>query len=572
MSEFVGREKEIDLLARRIAAGESRPLLITGPRRIGRTSLLREFRRRRGPRADQGGILLARIACRTAALSPLHLATAVGGELAMQCAAADGIAVDRERLFDPHQFTEVLEEFPVQPLADFARAIASFSKGTRRGADVLLRAVANLGRVIGDVRNCWITLMLDDVGALTQPAVGGFLEALAQSTQAGGRVQVVATAVSGREAAALASPNGPFAGAVDVHELGPLDEESGDALVLRVGSRAGLYAEQAVLERVQKLTAGRPFYIRAVMERALAHFDRDARFHPREIDTAFVRECFETDGRIAAHCAELADEACEAVGGDTTARLTLAALAESDYPSPATAHGKLRDGTRPIRPAAEALLVTDLFESVEGQVRFADPVVRFWCARALTRDRVADLDRPESIERLAAEFSGRFAVAAEAVPAPNFRGLAALCAGRNLPAEHFGAEPGGSISFPTFKRIQGYAFAERDMKLYQLEPAERPTQAASANGGAKPWAALFIWRDLPLGRRQLDIIRKWLEARTERIWIVSRHGLEPDALAAARDAGVLVSSQAELSALSQHLGAATLSAGRTGKTARMEKP
>ena len=84
MSEFVGREAEIDLLARRIAAGEPRPLLITGPRRIGRTSLLREFRRRRGPRADQGGVLFAHIACRTAALSPLHLATAVGGELAVR--------------------------------------------------------------------------------------------------------------------------------------------------------------------------------------------------------------------------------------------------------------------------------------------------------------------------------------------------------------------------------------------------------------------------------------------------------------------------------------------------------
>ncbi len=570
MSEFVGREKDIDLLARRIAAGEPRPLLITGPRRIGRTSLLREFRRRRGPRADQGGVLFAHIACRTAALSPLHLATAVGGELAARCAAADGFSIDRERLFDPNHFTAVLSDFPVQPLADFARAVASFSKGTRKGADVLLRAIANIGTVVGEVRDCWINLMFDDLGALTQPAVGGFLEALAQTAHTSRRVQVVATAVAGREADGLSAASGPFAGAFEVHELGPLDEESGDALVLRVGSRAGLYAEQAVLERVQKLTAGRPFYIRAVMERALAHFDRDARFGPADIDVAFVRECFETDGRIAGHCAELAEQACEAVGGDTTARLTLAALAESDYPSAGDASAKLRGGTRPVRPAADALLATDLFEAVEGQRRFADPVVRFWCARALTRDRVSDLDRPESMDRLAAEFAGRFRTSAESVPPPNFRGLAALCAGRTLPAEHFGAEPGTSVNFPTFKRIQGYAFAERDMKLYALEPAAAPTQT-DGHKPALPWAALFIWRDQPMGRTQLDIIRRWLEGRTARIWIVSRRGLDPDALDAARAAGVLVSSHHELTELSRHLGAATLSAGRTGKTARMEK-
>lgn len=570
MSEFVGREKEIDLLARRIAAGEPRPLLITGPRRIGRTSLLREFRRRRGPRADQGGVLFAHIACRTAALSPLHLATAVGGELAMRCAAADGVAIDRERLFDPLHVTDVLAGFPVRPLADFGRAVASFSKGTRKGGDALMRAIANLGTVVGEERDCWVTLMFDDLGALTQPAVGGFLEALAHASRTTRRALVVATAVAGREGRALASADGPFHGAFDVHELGPLDEESGDALVLRVGSRAGLYAEQAVLERVQRLTAGRPFYIRAVLERALAHFDRDTRFSTADIDDAFVRECFETDGRIAAHCAELAQAACDAVGGDTTARLTLAALAESDFPSAGDASAKLRGGTRPVRPTADALIATDLFEEVEGQSRFADPVVRFWCARALTRDRVADLDRPEAVERLATEFAGRFRVSAEAAPAPNFRGLAALCAGRTLPAEHFGAEPGGRVEFPTFKRIQGYAFAERDMKLYALEPADDPAGGAT-NAPAGPWAALFTWRDLPLGRVQLHVILRWLAGRTGRIWIVARRGLQPDALADARAAGVLVSDQTQLSELSRHLGAATLSAGRTGKTARMEK-
>ena len=58
MSEFVGRETEMDLLARRIAAGEPRPLLITGPRRIGPTGFARGNDRARSRAIDAAAVLL----------------------------------------------------------------------------------------------------------------------------------------------------------------------------------------------------------------------------------------------------------------------------------------------------------------------------------------------------------------------------------------------------------------------------------------------------------------------------------------------------------------------------------
>jgi hypothetical protein len=216
---------------------------------------------------------------------------------------------------------------------------------------------------------------------------------------------------------------------------------------------------------------------------------------------------------------------------------------------------------------------SDLLEDDGGRRRFADPVVRFWCARALTRDRLADLDRPGAVARLVREFYDRFRQRASGAT-PNFRGLAALCAGRNLPGDFFSTH--GTVEVPKFQRIQGYAFAERDMKLYALEIASEITSEESAvptaNGGGGRWTALFVWRDIELDTPQIEILLKWLRGRTERVWVVARRGLTLGAQGRAEAEGLLVSDESDLEALARHLGAGQLDSGKTGNTARIEEP
>ncbi|MCI0340176.1 MAG: hypothetical protein L0216_03340 [Planctomycetales bacterium] len=548
MSDFVGREAELSLLARTEAAGPGEPLLLVGGPKVGRTALLVEFPRRRGARAGGGGpggggILLARVPCAAAGLSPLSFAGAVGGALALACAEADGVAAEPDRFLDPETFPRAGEGFPVRAIADYARALGSFASGARKGGDALLRAAANLADVVGEERKSAVGLLLDDLHALAGSPAAASLAAFGEVAAARRRAVLVGTARSGAAARALAAPSGPLRGLFRVHPLSPLDEEATDALVLRLGQSAGLYPPQPFLDRVWALTGGHPFYARSVATAAFAAHDRQGPLGAAHGDRAFLAEALRPDGRIALLCEGLVREACEAAGGGSTARLALAALADADRPRAGDVSARLRGGTRAFRPATEALLKTDLFEGEGDEARFADPVFRFFCARALARDRLPDLESPDRSDGLVHEFLDRFRPAARRESTgPSFRQVAALCAGRDVPGDLLGAS--APVRVPRFARVQGYAFQEKDVKLYALED------------GNETWLALVVWRDVPLGAEQVDVVLRWTEGRGQRVWLVARRGLSPDGQARARERGLLVSSERDLEEMTRRLGAA----------------
>lgn len=295
---FVGREKDLQILGQALRT-LSQNVLLLGPRRFGKSSLLWNLRRQAAAEPD---LLVPYVHCRDMA-APADLYRGLVQGLLTELEAKRRLPGlwERFRLV----FTagvlralRALEELGGS-LGEWGRVYLRF-----REAEVdekaLIRAAFSYPKRVAEEHGVRVVFLLDEFQEVAR--FDGFVfSALKKELDAPGNVRFFFSGSSlGLLREVFLREDSPLFLMVARYELGPLSREEAVPFVVERLSRAGYAAEEAVAVRVYELSAGIPFYLQklglTLVQRALLLGQR--RLSVDDVDAAFREMLAELDSEF----------------------------------------------------------------------------------------------------------------------------------------------------------------------------------------------------------------------------------------------------------------------------------
>lgn len=369
--DFYDREGELaDLQGRveKLRRGAPAWVAIVGRRKVGKTSLLLELKRRAGAPK----VLFVVIDSFEAAVPSLDIVrryalrtvdAALGVALGLSLEALAGrpaeyrVALQRSRAFGslPPELRDLLLELPERELDDDH-----------------LRACLDLPERIATARRCHVVVAWDEFQALAELRAGK-LDLLPLIRSIWQRHRRVGYIISGSERTMLTSlvtsQHSPFFQHFSLMELGGLPH--GDAVrLLRAGGPPEHPVPAAIAERAVEILGGHPFYLQLLGEELTRS--------PPPYDEAALKQAlqgllFSRTGRLALY---LEGEYRVLVGRAASLAATLQALAEGPL-----RHGEIAQRTG-VASGAVARYLERLGDAItvqaDGRYALSDPVFGLW--------------------------------------------------------------------------------------------------------------------------------------------------------------------------------------------------
>lgn len=321
----------------------------------------------------------------------------------------------------------------------------------------------------------------------------------------------------------------PLFGQLTSLALGPLPREDARLLAQRILPQANF----AVWHRIATLCADQPYYIQALCNRlTLWRAAGNGELDLSTVDAAFYAELAQGQGSIHLHCQYMMDVSLEQTRYHAVLRGLLEALA-AEGPQTVADLRATRFGTHSasnLRTYLMELVDHGLVErALEGKRQtyaIADPVLARWINVQRLGLAMAEPERPargdvaalrERLTRVSAEL----ALAKEA----EVRDLLQRLQGRTVPGELLGTtEP---VTVPTFASIEPYVSADGQVELDALAR------------GVEVWAVEVRWQVGAASRADVErFAAKEADVPIARYWFISRGGFRPQAVAYAQAAGV----------------------------------
>ncbi len=373
----VGELDEFDALLRDINRDRRRHVALLGLRRIGKTMLLDEVRRRHPEFA------VAYLALDESVSNPEDFAKAFVSELLRTAALRKGI----QPLFvlEDEALTAAAEG--VHPsLVPFVQEILGLAVRSSYGA--LLAAVMAFPARLSETLDMPMLVMLDefqDVTRLrqfkgTENLLGAIRAALDRRCRVG-------FAVAGSRVTALrnllAESDSPLFTRFQSIEVGPFAQEATTEFATLIWDEDGAYYDPDASVRLYRLTGGWPLYVQAVAQRARQIVRASTgQVTPEVIDLAFHQELFGRGATMAQHCRYLLETATKSDSKSRQGVLT-DVLRQVALRQPLTRISLVRRLVRhhskaEIYRAVNRLIENDFVAEQDGTLTLLDRIFGLW--------------------------------------------------------------------------------------------------------------------------------------------------------------------------------------------------
>ena len=555
---------EFDAILAHLANGVRRHIGLLGLRRIGKTVLLDELRRRHSSYA------IAYLSVDEVISTPEDFVRALAAEILGAVRQALGrtrvLGQADDDLLAAANFADTTRE-AMQTLLDAIRS------GRSRGA--LLAEVMRLPARVSAELDLPLLIILDEFqeivrlrrfrdtdnllgtvrAAVDRPGKVGFVVA-------GSRVSVLRALLTDRE--------GPLFQRFESLELGPFAPDATLELAARVWDEDDLGYEPDAVVRLHKLTGGWPFYIRAVSLRA-AQLARgaDRRITPDTVDVAFLREVIGRTEDLGQHCRYLLDTVLRAEGEvlRNTVDAVLRAIASHGGPIPRAALARrLRAHHEQARiyRAINHLIDTDFLHEERGLLTLLDPVFGFWLVvEPERRHPDASLGNPYTLQKRLAWYEAQHAQDRTEMGnlfEKRVENLVRQFRGQEVDGKLFGV--GSRVRLPTIRQAGKVRVDDPSGRHGGRPDTYEVDIVAIGDGREECWAIEAKHRH---GALTEAMVRRFLTCaqvvaaergyRFERRWIVAPRGVRADAQALALAEGVLASGMRDLARLERLVAA-----------------
>jgi len=529
-------------------AGSPQHLAFLGPRRIGKTLLIKEFVQRALTTEDKTFVPVY-LDCQRAPLTPEFFAIYYTGSVLFWLL---GRGQGRVTEFLDLGF-QLKEAAPLGPkIANYFYTLDRALKMEKIDQRGLLDQAFELPELLAQTLDRRFMIFLDELPELVPlsnyPQVGRIMDLLRAILQTQERVAYVAAGSAiGMMQAIFYDPASPLAVHFRAEMLPPFSREDSYTLIEKHLREAVGPVPEGVRLTIYRWTYGHPFYIGALCERLVELIRlQGASLTAETVEQAFVLETLWQNGRISNLCRFTLERSLERARGQTLLQLILQVLAAEDGGLTLSALARrLKRSTGQTRTLLCRLMEVDLIVQEGALYDFRDPVMKLWAAYYYQGLELPVVPRQQILAQLVAEVSQRYQrISSELGLAQEsqVRELMRHFAGQQVDGSLFGLE--GALTLPHFASVAPY------------ETPDVELDAVADNG--ERWAVEIKWRNEPATRKELEAF--WQKARTIglehplRLWFIARAGFRDSALRFGREQGILLSSQLDLQALARRLG------------------
>ena len=433
---FVDRRVELKVLRSAydsLKKGEKVNVAIIGPRRVGKTALLLEFKEK-----AQGVISYLNLQ-RVGSLESFIFAYT--RELLYELASALDMKTERSELLTWDDLLILSAKLNVD------REVKAIKEGT-------LETLFEMQESILEKTEQKAVFILDEFQEVLN--FKAFLETMRAVTEKQRNIAYFVSGSAVRMMEEILAPKNPFFGQFRRIYLKGLPKEDTILLAKTTLERSGVDTTHSALELIYNLTQGHPFYVLALCRRLIEEgFEKIRR---KDIHYAFLTELLSEKGDIYMHLEYLFNESLSRAYKGPIHKQILLVLAQEEGLRLSDIAKRLNKPSGEVSNYLKFLLRTDLILRQEDRYYFADKLMRFWLAKTYLGITELELRRERFLEELIKELEEKYLRAKKEL------GIAKEAVVRERMREAFG------IDFKPYRRgeveFDGVAFDDR---IYVLE-------------------------------------------------------------------------------------------------------
>lgn len=549
---FTNRQMELAELTHyrnTLLRGQPEHAALFGPRRIGKTLLLKEFLRQ--TLEQETGTAPAYMDFTFLCSSPEQFAAGYVGHICYWLVTrGEG---NPEPYLAPAELPSQLLLADERGLYEAVQPILRLLEQARIDRQTLLRQTFRFPQTVQEQRSVPLLLVLDEFQEIrtlenfagTKNALALFRAALQSQERllyllAGSAVTVLTQILS--------DPAAPLFAQFAKLPLGPFSREETKRLVLKLLPDA---TDPQLAYTIHHLTNGHPFYIQALCRRVATRVEAlGMPLSPDTVKEAFVVETLSTSGRIYDFCRYLYDLSLQQATGYGSLKAVLQILSIEEDLTAADVGRQLRVTPATASDYLRWLREVGLVALENGRYSFRDPVLRYWVAHATQGVQVSVRASGVDIADLIAKLDARFQAAARELGVSQearVRELLGQFAGQKVSGQWLGLQ---EEQFQLPKMIH--------VKTYRSPDGQVEIDAVAQTTAGGTWAVEVKWGRRQAGQRELERLQANVHAaqlsEPVTLWCISRAGFSQEARDHARVHGILLTDHTDFGALTQAVG------------------
>lgn len=543
---FTNRYRILETLRvnlQKILKGKGNNLALFGPRRIGKTMVLRKFLE---GIHEKKGILAVYIHMEGMIASPVLFAQKYSASIINAYAMKTGIAFSDEALLDPIFMASEVSRFKSNAIQRIARTILEEWGRSAQNEARLLQEAFELPENLAKEEGFRAIMILDEFQELKRlDAFPQIRDSLALMRSIIENQRNTSYIVSGSLISLMErifrEGMQPFFAQFQIERIKGFTKEDSIELATKILHWEEVAFTDKVLDEVFRLTMGHPFYITVISERA-ADFSRrlGKKLDQNILKRAFIEEVLNPDGRIYLISDYIYRTSLARVKGGLTLVTTLQALAHKDGLTMSEIARSIRKKTGEVNTYLRSLLESDLIIKQEDRYFFRDAVLKYWLAKVtlgkdteLTFRPVLMKDLIEELEERFHRVSSQLGIAMES----QIREMMRKFNGQRIEGRLFGMDR--SIVLPAFEEIKEYSSRNGNIQVDALAKNK------------ENWAVEIKWSNRRSNKAELARFYQNTSSLAGRHWFVSKNGFADAAIAFARENDIYISNLTDLQKLAK---------------------
>ncbi|MBW2309868.1 MAG: ATP-binding protein [Deltaproteobacteria bacterium] len=526
-----------------ILKGRGNNLALLGPRRIGKTMVLRKFLE---GILQEEGVLPVYIHMEGMIASPVFFALKYSASIINAYAMKIGIAMSDEALLDPVFLASEAQKLKNSAIQRVSKITLEEWARTAQNEARLFQEAFELSENLAQEEALRVIVILDEFQELKRldgfPQIRDSLGLMRSITERQIKTSyIVSGSLISLMEMMFKEGGQPFFAQFQIERIGSFTKEDSVELATKIFHWEEVGFTDKVLDNVFQLTMGHPFYVTVISERAAALSRRLGKKIDRStVQRAFIEEVLNPDGRIYLISDYIYRTSLAKVKGGLTLVTTLQALAHEDGLTMSEIARRIRKKTGEVNIYLKSLLESDLIIKGEDRYFFRDPVLKYWLAQvALGKDTELTL-RPVVLNDLIQELEERFHRASSQL------GIAVESQIREMMSKFKGQRVAGgllgtnrTIVLPVFKEIKEYSSRNGNVQVDALAKNK------------ETWAVEIKWSNRRSNKADMARFYQSTSSLADRHWFISRSGFADAAVAFAREHDVYISSLPDLQKLAK---------------------
>ena len=315
----------------------------------------------------------------------------------------------------------------------------------------------------------------------------------------------------------ISDHNSPLFAQFDRYSLAPFNKDSTRELVLKILPEL---KNPDLQQEIYHLTCGNPFYITILCNKIRDLVRNFSLIDSGLIRTAFILEALSKNGKIYAHCQYIYDLSLRQATGFGALRNILRLLAQEEGQTTAELARKLRVSHQTTGEYLRSLLNVDLIVERKKKYYYVDSVLRYWVANVgqgidieyLPSEELLGELIPQLVEQIQ-RTSSELGTAKES----EIRELLRALSNKEVPGKLLGtSEP--AIQFPCFEDVIQYRSKDGQIEVDCL-----------ANTDHGNWAVEVKWRTKVIGVEEVQKFQNKCKKIAQYLWFVSKSGFTQNA-------------------------------------------